>query len=656
MPKIKLLDENTACRIAAGEVVERPVSVVKELVENSLDAGADSVTITVEGGGTSLISVVDNGCGISQEDTPLAFQRHATSKISSDGDLDRIRTLGFRGEALPGIAAVSDLVIKTRVRDCHEGCMMHIRGGSVMALEPVGCPAGTAIEVRDLFFNTPARRKHLKSQSTEGGLVADLVYKLALVRPGVRFTMLFKGREIFRSPGSGKLLDALASVYGLDAAGMMMPVHSADGNVFLGGYVAKPQLNRSTRQHITVAVNGRLVRSAAINQALDEAYRGLITVGRYPLAVLVIDIPAENIDVNIHPAKTEIRMENEDRVAQLVTDAVRNALREANLVPAAGSTGRVKTGMPRSSEPYTLHLDPGGLYAGKTAQGKPSPGGEINTESDEAAPSPAVRAEEPPNRLRTGEQYQDKIQANPDDALSACAVRESGPAVGYPGASAAETPAREIVDPADADRWRTGDAASREEERFPHLQVVGQLLNLYIVCQDGEEIYLVDQHAAHERVLFEKFYRRLVTNSPEVQYLLAPLTVNLRAHEKEMLRDYRDQLTAMGFVLEDFGRDSLLLRGVPADCSPGESERLINDLVETIMAQGKTGTAGIKFALSALLACKAAIKAGERLTPPAMQSLLEQLACCAEPFTCPHGRPTMVSLSRKELDAMFKRG
>lgn len=664
MPRIKVLDENTACLIAAGEVVERPVSVVKELVENSLDAGADSIIITLEGGGTDLITVVDNGCGISQEDTPLAFQRHATSKISGANDLGRIETLGFRGEALPGIAAVSEMLIKTRVSDSNEGYFMHIRGGGILDAGPAGCPAGTSVDVRELFFNTPARRKHLKSKSTEGGLIADLVYKLALIRPGVRFALRQKGREVFRVPGTGKLLDALAAVYGVEAAGMMIPLSAAEGDIAVSGFVSKPELSRSTRQHITIAVNGRLVRSTALNMALDEAYRGLMAVGRHPLAVLHLQLPLDSIDVNVHPAKTEIKMENEDQVVRLITAAVRKALREANLIPAGGAHLHGKNDYPSTGEPYKLSFsasDPGD-YAGAGSTLHIEPVGEGSSSVKNRA------VEQDGSSDPAGQHRPHSPAPRREEGITArhLEVRETGLTTGYgSGAAGSHQGADPGVYPA-ADQCEetvngennTGapvQHGNRDRSGFPRLEVVGQILNLYIICQGEEGAYLIDQHAAHERVLFEKYYEQMLSNNPAVQYLLAPLNVNLRAHEKELLREYREQLAALGFVLEDFGRDSLLLRGIPAECSPGESERLIVDLVETILAKGKTGDCGVKFALSALLSCKAAVKAGERLTPRAMQSLVGQLARCAEPYTCPHGRPTLVSINRRELNAMFKR-
>ncbi|MCL2337166.1 MAG: DNA mismatch repair endonuclease MutL, partial [Firmicutes bacterium] len=384
MPKIKVLDETTACRIAAGEVVERPVSVVKELLENSLDAGADQLTVILAGGGADSITVIDNGCGISQEDTPLAFQRHATSKISTAEDLDHIATMGFRGEALPSIAAVSDLQIRTRTAQRDEGYFLHIRGGAIIESGPVGCPVGTAVSVKELFFNTPARRKHLKTKATEGGLCADLIYKLSLINPGVRFTLEQQGRTLFRSPGTGKLSDVLAAVYGLESAGMLLPVKAIEGDMAVTGYVSKPELNRAGRQQITLAVNGRLVRSALVNQTLDEAYKGLMTVGRHPVAVLQIQLPTDLIDVNIHPAKTEIKIANELQLARLLVSAVRNALGKTSLIPSARPAPPAKTSLPAGVEPLKFSFASG-------AELSPEPSHELSSEPiDELIDEPST--------------------------------------------------------------------------------------------------------------------------------------------------------------------------------------------------------------------------------------------------------------------------
>ncbi|TYO97804.1 DNA mismatch repair endonuclease MutL [Desulfallas thermosapovorans] len=621
MPRIYLLSEHTACRIAAGEVIERPVSIVKELVENSLDAGANIINIAITGGGIEAIEVVDNGCGISQEDTPLAFQRHATSKIKSIADLNCINTLGFRGEALPSIAAVARLSIKTRVPENNMGYHMVIKGGQVLRKEPVGCPVGTLINVQDIFYNTPARRKHLKSKSTEGGLIADMVYKMALIRPQTRFIFSHNGREIFRSPGSGNTLDVLASVYDVRTANMMLAINNQEQDIKVEGYISKPELSRSTRQQITVAVNGRVVRSRSINNALIEAYRGKLTAARYPVAVLLIWLPPDKIDVNVHPAKMEVKLSNEEHLQLLITDAVRRALRETGLIPHP-----VK--MPATSEPFVLNL-PSPANQHKVSNKGQAGAGNGNSLKERVAASyvPACDQQAPAGSSSSG---------NKD---------ELGATVTLPSKA----------DDHHSDQLAEVAESYKENPAFPDLRIVGQLLNAYILAQAADGLFIIDQHAAHERVLFEKFFKQLSVPNPQVQYLLKPVNINLRLHEQELLKEYAVELRAVGFVFEDFGQGSLLLRGIPAEFPPGQSEQLLADVAESIMEQGKISSAKTKHALASLLACKAAIKAGERLSTEAMEALVARLAGAGEPYTCPHGRPTVVSFTRRELDVMFKR-
>lgn len=626
MPKIILLSEDTACRIAAGEVIERPVSIVKELVENSLDAGADLVNIAITDGGIGTIEVVDNGCGISQEDIPLVFHRHATSKIKSVADLGNIHTLGFRGEALPSIAAVAHLTIKTKAPTSNEGFQLVIQGGKVLQKGPVGCPVGTIISVRDIFFNTPARRKHLKSKTTEGGLIADLVYKMALIKPQTKFIFNHNGREIFRSPGSGKLLDVLASVYDVRAAKMMLPLAGEVAGVKVGGYISKPELSRSTRQHITVAVNGRLVHSTVVNSALEQAYRGKLTVGRYPVAVILIRLLPDYVDVNVHPAKMEIKIANDEQVMKVVTDAANKALKETDLIHRHSK-------LPASSEPYKLQFpsDISQYPIPPKSTGKDM----MAANGEGKQTSTAVYIPTMPVLPKGDEDQQSKGQV----ANAGCDLLPTHTTEAYDACSQLAEVAIDY----------------KKNSKFPDLRVIGQLMNTYILTQTEEGFFVVDQHAAHERILFEKFLDRLNRSTPEVQYLLTPVNINLRLHEKELLKEYAANLQSVGFVFEDFGRDSFLLRGIPVDCSPGQSEQLIVDLVETIIERGKPGDIENKHAVAALLACKAAVKAGEKLSMEAMQMLIARLARAEEPYTCPHGRPTTISFTRREMDVMFKR-
>ena len=595
MPTIFVLNEGTAGRIAAGEVIERPVSIVKELVENSLDAGADTITVSVTDGGLQEITVTDNGCGMSSEDVPLAFYRHATSKIKSDADLSYIASLGFRGEALPSIAAISFLTIKTKRAADNQGYMTIYRGGLTEEKGPVGCPNGTTIEVQDIFYNTPARRKHLKSKSTESGLISDLIYRMALLRPQIKFCLINNGRDVFRSPGSGKIMDALIAVYGMREAQLMLPVKGeslvGEGQFSVQGYISKPELSRSTRQQITIGINGRLVRSAAVNNSLEKAYLGKLTSGRYPVAVLKIQLPPEQMDVNVHPHKQEVKLLHEEQVKEVISFAVGNALKETRLIKSA-------VNLPKSSEPYQL--------AWPTVYDDPP-----HEHLPERTPWP--------EKVIQLEQTDDK---KPDIF-------------------------------AEAKENYTGDMAEKHD--FPDLFVIGQLMNAYLLTQSEDGFFVIDQHAAHERVLFEMYRQRLNDSQPETQYLLAPMNINLKASAKELLWEYESLLQSFGYVFENFGGAGILLRGIPTDSDPGQSEAVLIDIVDSVLAGGKADQEKRKYNLAALLSCKAAVKAGERMPIDTIIALIKRLSKAEEPYTCPHGRPTIISFSRRELDVLFKR-
>lgn len=613
MSKIFLLSEQTACRIAAGEVIDRPVAVVKELIENAIDAGATSIRVAIGDGGIDYITVIDNGSGISQEDVPLAFQRHATSKISDHSDLNKITTLGFRGEALPSIASVADMTLKTRIAGNSEGYWIHIQGGHQGESGPVGCPVGTSITVRDLFFNTPARRKYLKSKATESGLINDLVSKMALINPHIRFSLEHNQRQVLRTTGSGRIIDALVSLYGPQTAAMMVEVRGEENNIVMMGYVGKPELSRSTRQQITLAVNGRMVRSPVLNKAMDEAYRGLLTVGRFPVAVLLFTITPEMVDVNIHPSKMEIKIDQAEKLEAMVSTKIRQALQQINLIPSAQPDQRQHK-IAASTEPYQLDLNQNQTRAVATPRVGPD-----NREPPSALPGTATTT--------TGVRPQ--LYDRDNEAFPALQQRD--------------------------DIAETRSSYQEPGSTFPRLKFVEQVLATYIVAEDDGGIYFIDQHAAHERILFEKYYSYLTGNKPETQYLLTPIHVSLQVRENDFLLEHLGIYEKLGFLVEYFGTGSWLLRGIPADYSPAESEQLFMDLTESLMETGTASNDRINYTIASMMACKASVKGGQRMSPEGMQALFNQLAQCQEPYTCPHGRPTIISLTRHQLERMFKR-
>lgn len=574
--------------------------MVKELVENSLDAGAGKVIVDLEEGGLGSITVVDNGCGLEEEDLPLAFQRHATSKIRCATDLTRVLTLGFRGEALPSIAAVSKLSVTTRTRQALSGTMAAVEGGALIDMVPAGCPPGTTVAIRDLFYNTPARRKTMKSPSSEGALCGDLISRLALARPDVSFELRTKGRRIFYSTGSGKLLDSVTAVYGAHQAREMIAINASGEGPAVSGFTGKPALSRSTRSHITIIINGRYVRCPAIAWAVEEAYRTLLPQGRRPVAVLSFSIPPEMLDVNVHPAKLEVRLLEEEKVAGFVTGVIREALRVRAVIPATIKELRKESF--KVSEPPQLAL----------------------AIRPEAAKQDTTTMSEPEQVKADHITVTDKFSGdNNPPVIPEKAAEEN---------TEYDSPARS----------------------FPSMYAIGQLPPTYILAGGGDGLYIIDQHAAHERILFEKF--QSTEGEKPSQCLLVPATLELDYREAAVLTEKILWFSDAGFVIEHFGGNTFLLRGVPLHFPAGQEKVLFLDILDYFRERGSSASRHEFYQrLASALACRNAVKAGEKLSQASMDNLLLRLAQTQNPFTCPHGRPTVIEISYKDLENRFKR-
>ncbi|MGO0123347.1 DNA mismatch repair endonuclease MutL [Desulfothermobacter acidiphilus] len=563
MAKIKVLDPDTVSLVAAGEVIERPISVVKELVENALDAQARQVVVQIEKDFHS-ITVTDDGHGLAAEDVPLAFQRHATSKIATAADLERILSLGFRGEALPSIAAVSRLIMKTREPTAEEGTLIEIAGGEVLRLEAVGAPAGTQVTVRELFFNVPARRKFLSSWRTESGLVSDFLQHLALAWPEVSFRFWLAEREVFHTPGTG-LLPALTAIYGAEIAAALRPLQAERGELRVNGFLGPPQLARGRRRHQVIVINRRLVQHYAIAQAVAETFGRLLPEGKHPLFVLFLDLPPQLVDVNVHPRKTVVRLANEREVLSLCREAAKRALWGEK---------------PKLSPPS-------------------SPAAPVSWERALRSLRSVVQ-ETAIGEQRVAETLSPYFLSSPLVAVSA-------------------------------------------------LTYLAFLPPVYLLAQGPDGLYVVDQHAAHERVLFEKYARAAEGQGVPGQMLLEPVLVPLKGREAEELADC---VRRFGFELEPFGRDAVLLRAIPAEMELAAARLLLEDL---IAAWDKLLPPHRERELLALMACHGAVRAGDRLSPPVAQELLDQLLSCQEPTVCPHGRPTFICFPYRELNQRLGR-
>lgn len=601
MAKIILLDEYTRNQIAAGEVVERPVSVVKELVENSLDAGAARIIVDLEEGGLSAVTVVDDGCGMSEEDLPLAFQRHATSKISSVSDLSRIGTLGFRGEAIPSIAAISKMFFTTRVPQAVNGVRAEAEGGSLIAVVPAGCPPGSTVVVKDLFFNTPVRKKTMKSPSFEGSLCGETISRLALARPDVSFELRTKGKRVFYSTGTGRLLDALTAVYGASQAREMIPVDAGASGTRVKGFTSKPALSRSGRNHITTIINGRYVQCAAVRGAVEEAYRTLLPRGRSPVAVLELTVAPEMLDVNVHPAKLEVKLLEEREIAALVIRSLKDALRVRTAIPSLNiyqpSTGR------SDEKRHPLPVSGSKMNSGAEQQEFDLKKEELNLEWKEEA-------------------YPQVARFEPSEA-----------------AIADEEENNRCVD---------------TQKKLPALNVLAWLKPTYILAGGEDGLYLIDQHAAHERVLYEECLAD--GGEKPAQCLMLPISLELDHRETAILSERIIWFNEAGFLIEHFGGNAFLLRGAPPHLPEGQAREFLLDMLDYFRERGP-GASRIEFFnhLAAAAACRNAVKAGDRLSQSSMEALLDRLAGTENPFTCPHGRPTIINLSYEDLEKKFKR-
>lgn len=558
---IKVLAPEVVAKIAAGEVVERPASVVKELVENSLDAGATQIEVEVRGGGVSLIRVSDNGVGIPSDEVELAFERHATSKISCLDDLARLESLGFRGEALPSIAQVSEVSLITRTAEETVGTFVQFRDGKLIGRSPRGCPQGTQVSVRQLFRRFPARLKFLRSTSTENQHISHLLTQYALAFPEVRFRLVIDGRLVLHSPGSGKPREAIMAIYGPQVGRAMLEVNSGDFDLppfapQLHGFISPPFLSRSNRGYFSFFVNRRWVQSRVLTRAVEQAYEGLLMSGRYPIVILNLQIPPEQVDVNIHPTKREVKFQYEGEVLYTVEKIVRATLLEK--APAAAP-----------------------LSTSVSQQNKATPPAEVH----QPLPSPAPPESPPP--------------------LSS----------------------------------------------LPILRVLGQVQNTYIAAEGPEGIYLIDQHAAHERVLFEKLFREQLSDL-EVQGLLQPLVLELSPKQEQVVREKAKLLADYGFGLEPFGERTYLLRSVPALL---QGRDLAQEFLEILDSLAEGSPEDWRRRLASFLACHGAVRAGQVLSQAEMETLLRELERTENPRTCPHGRPTMICLSTAQLEKEFGR-
>lgn len=643
MSFVHVLDDNTINKIAAGEVVERPASVIKELVENAIDAHADRIEVEITAGGTSFMRVSDNGIGMSRQDAELAILRHATSKIVKVDDLLTIGTLGFRGEALPSIASVSRFTLTTRQAGDELGTEIKISGGSLPEIGETGCGIGTTIRVEDLFFNTPARKKFLKTNNTEGGKINEFIVKLAISNPQIAFKLINNNKMAVSTPGNGDLKDTLQSIYGGTVGSALLPLEFEDEDIRLSGFVTKPSAIRSSRSWQTFIVNGRIIANRAIARAIDNAYHALIPKTGYPLVALNIQVPQNTIDVNVHPQKSEMKFEDESRVFKAVYKAVLDAIRPKDEVRQLGQLGNMAAGVEQAEiDRHVAHGMQEILLEAK------------DVERASAAPARYVPV------------YEERRQAAMQWREAAARMEVPKPAeppepepVFVPEAEA-ET-VHEMVSVPVPEMKHVPESVSvpepmpveNDREQSCRMVPIGQVDNTYIIAQDADGLYIVDQHAAHERILFDRFSAR--AGEIPVQQLLVHLMLDFSSHEAEIIENNLAMLKELGFGLEPAGPNQFRLTEVPADVPSGEAEDFIREILASLEELHKPSAAELRQAAIATASCKAAIKAGFKLNFRQMEILLAELNDTAMPYTCPHGRPTIIKFSTDELAKMFKR-
>ncbi|MFB7813786.1 DNA mismatch repair endonuclease MutL [Paenibacillus chitinolyticus] len=765
MGKIRLLDEHIANQIAAGEVVERPASVVKELVENSIDAGSSRIDVVAEEGGLQLIRVTDNGSGIESEDCELAFYRHATSKIQSGKDLFSIRTLGFRGEALPSIAAVSKTEFVTSTDGSGLGRKLAVEGGDVVTQEETAARKGTDISVKELFYNTPARLKYMKTIQTELGHISDNMYRLALAHPEVAFTLKHNGNSLLQTLGGGDLLQVIAGVYGSAVGKQMIAVRGEGLDYKISGYISRPELNRANRSAMSIMVNGRYVRSFAVQHAIMNGFHTLLPINRFPVVVLHIEMDPSLVDVNVHPSKLEVRFSKEPELVKMIEDMIKEALGRQVLIPkgvqasarikesfvqetmtlyrpeadpllkqgitpaqwreqlsvpedgqapasadnregagegrdtaqeaderrrslasldslappdAAGESGTGSAGSAaealapdgdgrREQQPLAAggttdeqagaeaaHRPPGSAGAQSSASDAAVPGGVPAPAAQEAA---ASRLREPQSRPAAAEPY-----GAPYGSGAYGGQPRSGAAAGA-GGRTGRAPApddrpysREAAGSLLAALPTRSDKEALKRPDFPSLSPIGQLHGTYLLAQNEAGFYMIDQHAAHERINYEYYYTKFGEPQEASQELLVPIPLEFTSADFQALRDKLPLLEQVGVYLEAFGGNTYLVRAYPHWFPAGDEQAIVEEMCEWILTERKgVDLSKLREKSSTLCSCKASIKANQSLSTAEMEALLDRLGGCGNPYTCPHGRPIVISFSTYELEKMFKR-
>ncbi|CAK1222220.1 DNA mismatch repair ATPase MutL (MutL) [Fructobacillus cardui] len=692
MTKIHELPELLANQIAAGEVIERPASVVKELVENAIDANATQVEVVIENSGLDLIKVIDNGQGIDQEEVPLAFVRHATSKIQDRHDLFNIMTLGFRGEALPSIAAVADVTLQTRTQTAETGFLYQVKGGQVAQEGPTAGRFGTIVAVRSLFYNTPARLKYLKKPQTEISLMVETINHLAMAYPNVALTLSHNGKTLVRTPGNGDLRQVLAVVYDRKTAEKMVAFEGASDHFKVNGYLSLPEQTRSSRSYFAVLVNHRFVKNFSVSNAISTGYGSKLMVGRFPIGAINIELDPLLVDVNVHPQKAEIRLSEEGELTELITQVIADRLRGENLIPAAlDNLGQGETEessgaavdeptVPVKKSTKEVHSVPVKAdrvveiddenqladvkvadFASRYAKEeyRPAFADEDQPQSKVAEPLAACQQDAPTDQPTSDVKANGGLYAHADTGLAALASQAMGLDLDSQQNDGLSGQQNQDQDKVVAPKLSNQDLDLSDEASkktgFPSLDYIGQMHGTFLFAQDQNHLYLVDQHAAQERLNYE-YYRRVVGQVGEdQQQLLAPITLTYSTADMLKIADFHEIFEQVGLHLEEFGPNTIALYEHPAWILADQAESTIEEMIDWVLHDGKLTVAAFREKAAIMMSCKRAIKANWHISDEEAKTLLHDLAQAENPYNCPHGRPVLTSFTLKEMERMFKR-
>ncbi len=677
MANIQVLDQITIDKIAAGEVIERPASIVKELVENAIDAGSTAVTVEIRDGGISFIRIMDNGCGIPKEEVPLAFLRHSTSKIRSVEDLTTVASLGFRGEALSSIAAIAQVEFITKQRDSMLGTRYQIEGGVEKSIEDAGARDGSTFLIRNIFYNTPARRKFLKTAMTEAGHVNELMIRLALSHPEVSFEFINNGQTKLHTSGNGRLKDAIYNVFGRDIAMNLLQVLAEMNGMKVTGYIGKPLISRGNRNYENYYINGRYVKSNIIAKAIEDGYKDFIMQHKYPFTVLHFEVNGENIDVNVHPTKMELRFSNQQQVYNFVYEAVQTALHQKELIPKVEAPEAREIPQAKPEFKSQVNEVPVPYVEIKKADSKKEisvqakiptrPPQEEEKKLDYFMQKMKERVTSYHNQHSQAEvknkqeihrpkEQADRIRETVTYAKSNAQMQKEIPVKTEPVKSQMVKTEVCKIDTEKIEQLNLFEEKLLTKEAIPEHKIIGQLFDTYWMVEFHDQLYIIDQHAAHERVLYEKTLRGMKTREFTSQYLSPPIVLNLTMQEEEVLNTHMDSFTGIGFEIEPFGGSSYAVRAVPDNLFSIAKKDLLIEMLDGLMEGINSSVAPDLLAEKiASMSCKAAVKGNSRLSRQEVEVLIEDLLKLENPYHCPHGRPTIISMTKRELEKKFKR-